>query len=70
MPAVIESLGAQERALNVARARAKEATRRYADHVLKTCRAECARGGVCRTARALDLEASAADWRVERLRTR
>lgn len=55
---------------NVARARQREATRRYSDHVMKTCRAECARGGVCRVARGLELEASAADWHVERLRQR
>ena len=59
-----------ERMANAARQRQREANRRYSDHVLKTCRDECARGGVCPTARRLDLDASAADWAVARLRTR
>ena len=58
------------RMAQVARQRQREANRRYSDHVMRFCRAECARGGVCPTARALDLEASAADWAVARLRTR
>jgi hypothetical protein len=57
-----------DRMAQVARQRAREANRRYSDHVLRFCRDACARGGVCPTARALDREASAADWAVARLK--
>lgn len=68
MATALDSLSTQERMLNVARQRARQADLRYRRHVMVTCSAECATGGVCRTGRALDLGASAAHWRVERLR--